>query len=190
MPSRKEKLKQLKTALQHKLKAEAFVENSIQPFTEILVLLEQRKIAYALCDLIIPDKTLLLPHLSEALKEPVFQPLLAHAGNTDAAKNLHNLFERYPSTNALRYVPPVQKLKVPSILKDAIDFLELQNQPVSIYYLRYAPLLKVQLYDLVFDDEDKLFNFWHGDVVIFPENLNWLIAFSLEEEWYAGRLNP
>lgn len=70
-------------------------------------------------------------------------------------------------------------------LKTAVESLALENQTVYMYYLQYAPLLQLQLYDLLPVDNENLFNFWHGDVVIFPENHSWLISYSLEEDWYG-----
>jgi len=168
--------------LQLKQRAKAFFEASIQPFTTITTALQNSGIDYAVCGCIIRPKAL-LPYFYEI---PAAAELF-HTGNRDTIKLLDQLFKLYPTANALRYVPSLPKMDAGATLKDAVDFLGLDNQPVYVYYLRYAPVLQLQLYRLLSANAGDLFNRQQGDVVIFPTDLSWLIAYALETEWYAGR---
>lgn len=189
MNQKKERLEQLRTLLHSKLKAKDFLENQISPFTEIHTYLRQSKVAFTTIDLLGFQEEW-LPYLEEELSKTHFSALAGGLGKSKARKLLNTLFDKYPSTNAFRYVPKIDKINLitsnhESGLKTAVESLALENQTVYMYYLQYAPLLQLQLYDLLPVDNENLFNFWYGDVVIFPENHSWLISYSLEEDWYA-----
>lgn len=193
MQQRKERLEQLRTHLNIKLKAKDFLEKELSPFTEIFNFLNQSKVTYTLVDLLGYQQEW-APYFQEELKKPPYDQLNDDISKLKTQDLLSRLFDLYPSVNELRYVPSVDKVIITAStpgagLKKAVDTLSLENQLVYVYYLRYAPLLKIQLHDLVQLGHEELFNFWFGDVVIFPQTHSWLIAFSLEEEWYAGRLN-
>lgn len=75
------------------------------------------------------------------------------------------------------------------MLQSIIKQQRFEAQEVYLYYMRYAILLQVNLHHLSRVASEELFNFYHGDAIIFAENLDWLIAYSLEDEWRAGWKN-
>tara|TARA_R110002020_G_scaffold218232_12_gene426061 strand:+ start:712 stop:1302 length:591 start_codon:yes stop_codon:yes gene_type:complete len=194
MNHKKERLEQLRAQLQTKLKAKEFLENQISPFLEIQNHLRHKEVAFTILDLLGFQEEW-LPYLEEELLESYFPALPDDLGQSKAVKLVHTLFDKYPTTNEFRYEPNFEKINLVSTqevsgLKQTVKSLGLENQTVYLYYLQYTPLVQLELYDLFLVDNEDLFNFWFGDVVIFPENHSWLISYSLEEDWYAGRLNP
>ena len=185
---------------QHQLRqgAETFAASSLQSYVEILDYLDRQGVALKIIQLMyvrsewkIPIQTILqgAPYAAYG-----FRP--DHLEGSGMEEKMDELYLRYPSTNPLRYVPSLPKLadynvlspgEIRNGLKKAAALLGLSNQKVFLYYLRYAPLIEVSLFDILEHDHKDLFNFWHGDAVIFPADLSWLMAFTLEEEWYAGK---
>ena len=119
-----------------------------------------------------------------------------HLEELGLEEQMDKLYDRYPSINHLRYVPSLPKFadygaasseKIRDGLQKAAASLGLSNQRVFLSHLRYAPVIEVSLFDILEHDHKGLFNLWHGDAVIFPSDLSWLMAFTLEEEWYAGK---
>lgn len=181
-----DKLEALLEKQRLKMGAKAFFRESMEPFLEITEVLEQAQIPYALCGLNLPDRAF-LPYLTEIVEGSAALDI-AHLKGREGIEELTGVFERFPSTHLLRYVPPLPRLIQEDALKEAANRLSLQGQEVYMYYLRYAFVLRLQWNDLGSVDLDGLFNLWQGDVVIFPKRVDWLVAYSLEEEWYAGRL--
>ena len=191
---KKERLEQLRAQLQTKLKAKEFLENQISPFTEIRNSLQQSTVSFTTIELLGFQEEW-LPYLEEELLESYLPTLPDDLGKSKAVNLVHTLFDKYPSTNEFRYVPNFEKINLVSTqevsgLKQTVKSLGLENQTVYLYYLQYAPLVQLELYDLFLVDNEDLFNFWYGDVVIFPENHSWLISYSLEEDWYGGHYMP
>lgn len=193
MNQKTERLEQLRAQLHIKLKAKDFLENQISPFKEIHTYLRQERVAFTIIDLLgIREEW--LTFIGDDSGKTQFPELVNSPGKSDAKELVTKLFAKYPSENAFRFVPQFDKItpnpsSQASGLKDAVQRLALENQTVYLYYLQYAPLLQLQLADLIQVANEDLFNFYYGDVVIFPENHSWLISYSLEEEWYAGRKN-
>ncbi|WP_418502270.1 hypothetical protein [Flagellimonas sp.] len=182
----RKKLEDLKKSQQLKLRAKAFFKDSIEPFKEITSVLDRWEVQYILFGPNIPDRAI-VPYLLDLTKASTLLDD-AHIQGTQETERLGKLFEQYPSVHPLRYVPPVPKIQGEASLLKARDSLPLDDQEVYLYYLRYAFVLKLSWKELMSVPEDELFNFWHADTVLFPEQLDWLISYSLEEEWYAGRL--
>ncbi|WP_159076395.1 hypothetical protein [Flagellimonas amoyensis] len=181
----RKKLEDLKKNQQLKLRAKAFFKDSIEPFKEITSVLDRWEVQYILSGLYIPDRAI-VPYLLDLTKVSSLM-CDAHFQGTQETERLGKLFEQYPSVHPLRYVPPIPMIQGEASLQKAGDSLSLDEQDVYLYYLRYACVLKLSWKELISIPEDELFNFWHADTVLFPEQLDWLISYSLEEEWYAGR---
>ncbi|MDN3725096.1 hypothetical protein QRD02_11935 [Aequorivita sp. SDUM287046] len=185
-----ERLQILKLKLQMRLEAEDFLKTQVLPFNEILETLQRANIEYTMVDLV-GIKEEWAPHLKDALSKIPDHPYTMAWGESMAFNQLPVLFDQYPSINPLRYVPPLKPIgsieSASDALTKAITRLGLRDEDVYLHYLNFAPLLKLKMADLAEKASEELFNLWYGDVVIFPEDLSWLVSHSLEEEWYAGR---
>src|SRR5690606_10830660 len=181
----KNRLAALQNRLQQKLQAKAFFTEKVAPCAELFEAFQSAEVPFQVVACIGFQEEW-QPHLKT--EQPLFE--IDWKRNQPLEQLLNQLFEEYPSENSFRYVPPYEKTTVgkeENPLKKATELLQLPNQEVLVYWLRYAVVVQLHLYDLPKLPEDTVFTFWHGDVVIFPQDLNWLIAYSLEEEWYAGK---
>jgi len=181
----KNRLADLQSRLQQKLQAKAFFTEKVAPCAELFEAFRSAEVPFQVVACIGFQEEW-QSHLET--EQPAFE--IDWKRNEPLEQLLNQLFEEYPSENSLRYVPPFEKITVgeqENPLKKATELLQLPNQEVLVYWLRYAVVVQLHLFDLQKLPEDTVFTFWHGDVVIFPQDLNWLIVYSLEEEWYAGK---
>ena len=195
--SRREALEGRRRKLQLRLAAEAFVASALQPYVDVLDYLNQHDVDFEIIQLMYTTQEW-KPYVQATLQSSIYSRygfLPAHGEERGLHEKLDKLYDRYPSTNSLRYVPSLPKIAdyssmPPEYSRDGLQqaraSLGLPAQRVFLNYLSYAPLIEVSLSDILEHDQEELFNFWHGDVLIFPADLSWLIAFTLEEEWYAG----
>ncbi len=184
--------------LQIKLKAETYIERYIAPVQEIFDYLHQQEVVYQIAGLLsIP--TGYHPYVEQIImKHPYdaygFRP--DHLQKPRLKQLIETVFDQFPSTNELRYVPDLPEYAhYNGILSEdgardgiqhVIQALGLQDQSVYVHYLNYGLALHLSLAALSDHEHEDLFNTWHGDVMIFPINLEWLIVFTLEEEWLGG----
>lgn len=186
MESSKERSALLKKRLQQKLQAQTFFTEDVSACVELLTAFQEAGINYKIAGWVNVKQEL------RSYLVPEFEKLgfaLDDDNNLVVADILDQVFETYPSIHSFRYVPPVPELnslEQRDALFEAMEYLNLQDQEVQVYWLRYAVVLKLNLLDLLKLPADSVFTGWHGDAVIFPENLRWLIAYSLEDLWYAG----
>lgn len=186
--ARNSRLAHLKTRLQQKLQAQTFFEDKIAPFAELFSVFGKSGVGFQVAAWV-GLKEEWHPHLVAKMQELPYG--FKMEGNNKSVELLDDLFVQYPSLNALRYVPPIEKMEIETSenpLRKIMEHLQLEDTEVYVYFLRYAPLLQMKLYDIFRINQDEMFNFWLGDVVIFPKDKAWLIAYSLEEEWYAALL--
>ena len=185
---RKEELQQKRMLWQKQQEATEFYNSTIAPITELLHVLEAKGSHFSIAGFDGNEKEL-LPYFTTENKQSLRE--LLNNSDEEIPKVLDLLFQKYPSVNPLRYVPNLPLLgnathEIP-LLNEAIESLKLPDQEVYLYYLRYVPVLQLPLYDLLHFTNDDVFDPWHGDLVIFPKDLNWLIALTLESDWYAGK---
>jgi len=192
-------LEQRRQKLQNKLQAEAYISQYLVPSLEVLDYFNQHGVAYRIAGLVsIPVEY--YSYIEQAFTQPPysdygFAAVALHS--PELQTTLQTIDDQFPSTNSFRYVPDFPRYAdyrtVPpestqrNGLQKAVEALELPDQPIYLYYLRYPLVLEVALYSLCQHDHNDLFNFWHGDAFIFGKDSDWLITFSLEEEWFGGR---
>lgn len=199
-------LEQRRQQLQVKMKAEAYIARYITPVQEIFDYIRQQEVAYQIAGLAhLPAEY--HPYVEQAISEAPYKAYgfqSDHLRKPELQRKLNTIFDRFPSINSFRYVPDLPEYAnyngVPSEdgvrdgLQRVIQALALQDQQVYIYYLNYGLVLQLSLTALSDHEHEDLFNTWHGDVLIFSDELNWLIVFTLEEEWLGGtgdsRLDP
>lgn len=186
-PEKRKQLENRRILLQQQLQATEFVESSIRPFVEILQILKENQVDFNIVEFINvrPEWKIFL---DEILSE---NPFVAFGLNKVPQSNdnalINNLLNRYPSTNPFRYEPDLPLMPYETSLRSIIEMQDWKHEMVYLNYLAYPFILQLPLSDLKSVDEAELFNCWHGDVVIFPKNKEWLIAYSLEEEWRHGK---
>jgi len=192
------KLEHRRQRLQVKIKAETHIERYIQPVQEIFDYLRRQNVAHQIAGFVyIPAEYHL--YIEQTLTQAPynaygFQP--DHLQNPSIEKLIDRVFDRFPSINQFRYVPDLPeyanyngsqpKNGLRDGLKHVTQALDLQDQPVYVYYLNYGIVLQLSLATLSSHEHEDLFNTWHGEVMIFADHTDWLIAFTLEEEWLAG----
>lgn len=195
---KRRELEELRRQLQQRREAESYVETNVYPYLDVLEYLNQQAVPYKLVQLMYLSEVW-HNHVTGIIQAPPYNkyrfPVLTPTEMEDLQWILDHLFNCYPSTNPLRYVPSLPKwadyrASSPDDdrkgLEKAASSLKLSDQRVYLYYLRYSPIIELSLMDILKHDREDLFNWRHGDAVIFPTDLSWLMAFTLEEEWYAG----
>ena len=65
-----------------------------------------------------------------------------------------------------------------------VDDLNLYNEKAFIYFFNYLPIIESNIKDLLTLDLSEIFTFYHGDALIYPKDLDWLIVYGLEDEWF------
>lgn len=192
-------LEQRRQQLQLKIQAETYIERYIKPARELFDDLRQHEVTFEIAGIVYTPKEY-RSHVEQTIVQSMysdygFQP--NHLQSSAIEQLLNTLFDQYPSVNSLRYVPNLPKYadygSVPPQggprdgLQKVVQAMDLRDQNVYVYYLQYALVLKVSLRDLSVHDHEDLFNTWHGEVVIFSDHPDWLITFTLEEEWLGGQ---
>lgn len=184
--SKRKALEERRQELRTRLLVKEWVLHQFDPFCEVLNELDRNSIVYDIHQLVnIPRSW-----------EPLLREELATASH-NAYRNsnfsfcehyplINRLLEVFPGTNPFRYVPDLPKYEVDTV-KELCRNFRFKDQIVYLFYFSYGVVLTLRLFDLFNAENDSLFNLAHGDTVIFPADYSWLIAFSIEEEWYAGR---
>lgn len=194
MPPEKDKrLHNKRDELQLRIRLGEFINAYILPFAAILEELIQLKINFE----VVESRCIPLEfheHLAEPLqKEPLSVHALANLPFNSADPKIDSLMEQFPSVLSLRYQPDLPVFDIdPSnddfALKQLIQKMRLNDTEVFLCYLNMPFVIKTNLTELAERANDEIFNTWQGDAVIFPNNSNWLIAYSLEEEWRYSTL--
>lgn len=191
-PEQQSTLNEKRKLLQQQLQFKEFFSQYIAPFSEVLESLNLLKINYqvvlARC---IPKEYQHL--LIEQFNVGEFKKYnLSEIEITSEDEILERLFKIFPNKHALRYLPDFESIKIDfdcpkTILNNIIHSEHLTEQQVYLCYLGFGFVLQIDFQDLSDKVSDDIFNTWHGDTVIFPKNQEWLIAYSLENEWRFGR---
>lgn len=183
-----------KSSIQTKLKVKETIQLFIKNWLEVYDMLLTRQIPHQLHYLTITtvdEKPFWLAELElDPLKKYEFtaQQLL-----TDVKLNVKDqLFEAYPNTYPLRYMPALPALADEIIdcpaenLIKALEQLHIQqDEIVYLIYLYYQPIIKISLADLKANAQ-SLLDFPFEDIVITPLDFRWMIFKSMEDEWRCG----
>jgi hypothetical protein len=182
-PEKRKLLENRRTLLQQQLQATEFVESSIRPFVEILQSLKKSHVQFRIVEFVNVREEWKL-FLNKILLENPFAAFgLYKVPQSNDNALVNDLLNRYPSTNPFRYVPDLPLMPYETSLRSIIETQDWEHEIAYLNYLAYPFILQLSLSDLKHVDEAALFNFHHEDVVIFPKDMKWLIAYSLEEEW-------
>lgn len=186
-PERKNQLLEKRAQLQLRIRFNEFVEQRIAPFLDILDELQNAEIKY---------RVLSLRCIPEELHELLWgyfktEPLSKYQLTKDMIKSedseVATVLEKYPSTNPFRYVLDAAVVgygnQPDEVLQELVETHQITNEKVYICWLNYAFLIELDLEDLAAIANDELFTPWHHDVLLFPKNYDWLIVYSLEDEW-------
>lgn len=109
------------------------------------------------------------------------------------SRYVHEKVEQaFPSSLKLRYLPALENYKKnygsrSSGFENAYKSLSVDNETVYFFICNYSPVIKLQLKDIVsnqetFFDDNQLSN----DVCIVPLDYRWLIFGSIEDDWGWG----
>ncbi|RZF59647.1 hypothetical protein EWE74_10830 [Sphingobacterium corticibacterium] len=191
-------LEQRRQQLQVEIKAETYIERYITPVQEIFDYLRQQEVTYQIAGIVyVPAEYLL--YVEQAITKTPYDTYgfqSTHLQKPYLEQLIDTMFNRFPSTNPLRYVPDLPEYAnyngvrpengFRDGLQQVMQALGLQDQQAYIYYLNYGVVLQLPLAALSNHEHEELFNGWHGEVLIFPIELEWLIVFTLEEEWLGG----
>lgn len=176
--------------LKYALEAQDFISQRVEPFSEILRRINAADIRYEIYLMQIPLEW--ESHLQKLMNENrladfkygiVYLP--------EKIQLLDQMLLQFPSIHPLRYVPDLPRIlgdqPISQMLKSIVDELRIAKQQVFVCYLQYAVLLQIELDSFIKIANEDMINFWHGDMIIFPAAGDWLISWSMEEQWYAGR---
>lgn len=190
-PDQRKKLEEKKANLQLQIQLNEFIQDRINPFIEILEILIALQIKHQVVKLrCIPQK------FHQPLKvfienNPIAKHLPADITITSEDSEIEEILVQYPSANPFRYVsdsPTIGYGNLPNeILSELLEAQHLGEEKVFICWLTYAFLVEINLQELSERANTDLFNFWYSDALIFPKDNNWLISFSLEDEWRFKR---
>ena len=186
-PDKRSQLESRRILLQQQQQAIDFVESRIRPFVEILQNLQQNEVPFNIVEIfnILPEWKM---PLAKILSQHPFATFgLDKIAWVNESILIHQLLDRYPSANPFRYVPALPLMAGDASLSSILQNIDATPGSVYLSYFTYPFVLQIELAHLRHLDEAELFNAWHGDAVIFPNNMQWLIAYSLEEEWRFGK---
>lgn len=165
-----------------------FVANDLVPAIELLNRINENATICKIVELvnIPPDR---IPSVAETLSTEKYRNFGFDNIPTSSGNSLvSRLLDKFPNTHPLRYAPDLPQFETSAYpVTQLSEVLNLEDQSVNLFYFRYAVLFKLSLSDFSLIDSSLLFNWWDGDAIIFPDTLDWLISYSLEEQWYAGR---
>ena len=190
-PEQQQLLHQKKEQLQLRLAVQEFADRDILPLLEILDKLHSSGVGFIPRQLL-GVKSEWQSELLTVLAAPPFAGYgLAGLPQSSDTAPITALLERYPTTHPTRYLPDIPMIgmaeeELSALLLSVLDSLRVREQHAYLYYFRYAILLEVNLPVFAKQVATDIFNLWHGDVLIFPEDYRWLIAYSDRDEWYAG----
>jgi hypothetical protein len=186
-PEKRKELEVRRALLLQKQQATEFVESRVRPFIEILQTLKKNEVHFNIAGFfdVRPEWTIFFDEILS--KDPFAAFGLNNVDRVNDSTLIHALLDSYPSANAFRYVPDLPLLYPDASLRFIIETYNPGNEIVYFFYFSYPFVLELPLSHLKQVDEAELFNCWHGDVVIFPKNKEWLLAYSLEEEWRYGK---
>ena len=185
-PDKRSELESRRILLQQQQQAIDFVESRVRPFVEILQNLQHNKVPFSIVEIfnILPGWKLPLAKLLS--QHPFASFGLDKVCWVNENAWIHHLLDRYPSHNPFRYVPGLP-LMAEASLSSITENNDATTGSAYLAYFTYPFVLQIELARLRQADEAVLFTGWHGDAVIFPKNMEWLIAYSLEEEWRFGK---
>lgn len=174
------------------LRLKEFVTRDIDPFLELMNDLNKRRITYQIVELVgvLPEWSSYLkvlfsksPYKNYGFLKVQFEFEKTHS----LVAEFHN---KYPSTHIFQYKPNVPQISSLSNTQETFNHIltnmHLVDQKVYVYYFKYAVVVEIFLHQLLKADGDILFNTWRGDVVIFSSNFDWVIAYTIADNWYAG----
>lgn len=185
------KLLQKKAQLQLNLRFNDFVKAGVEPFIEVLEVLQRLKIRHRIVSLrFVPQE--LKPLLREKLQNGIFEKYdLSGVGIAMDDTLMEQLMDVFPNRHSSRYfpdLPVVSLLEHPtSVLQELMGKHHIAEQQVYVCWLEYVFLLEVDLSDLVQKVNQEILDSWHGDVIIFPKDFSWLaVYYAFEDEWRFG----
>lgn len=184
-----------------RMEATEYIEQRISPSLDIFAYLQQQQVDHRIAGFVhIPSEY--KPYFKQAIAQPPYSDYnfeISHLETASLQALVEHLANRFPSVNPLRYVPDLTKYAdyyspppgevVRDGLQKARRALDLVEQEVYVFYLHPGLVLKFSLDILCMHDHEELFSTWIGEVMIFSDEGDWLITFTLEEEWIGGRLN-
>lgn len=185
-PEKRNELEKQRSLLQQEMKARAYAEDNVLPFLEILECLNRHKANYHIAAFAPAHEACKL-HLEKIFSESPYAMFRLN-DHIPIRQNqiITDLLRRYPSIHPFRYVPELALAPYGNNLNAIVEYFKIQNSKVYCSWLSFPFTIEVCLSDLVQVDQNEIFNFWYGDVAIFPAGYDWLLAFSLEEAWYYG----
>lgn len=193
-------LEKRRKQLQTKIEAEEYIERHIHPTRDLFEALTKLNLTYYIAGLVYTPMPY-LPYVEQEIAKQAYLDYGFHKEHMQSASVetiLEILDRQYPTTNSICYVPaltayanyysaaPNQLIR--DGLKKARKALALLEQEVYVYYMQYGLVLRVSLDAICLHDHEDLFSTWTGEVLIFSEATDWLITFTLEEEWLGGKI--
>src|SRR5690606_34804344 len=171
-PEKRRELDKRRRQLQQRREAESYIEAYVHPYLDGLQYLNQQAVHYKRAQLTYLNEDW-YSHVTEMIQATPCNkysfPVLSPTEMRDLQGALDQLFDCYPSTNPLRYVPALPKFADYSAgsprddrkgLEETASALKLSDQRVYLYYLRYSPIIELSLMDILKHDHEDLFN-WH-----------------------------
>lgn len=184
------KLLQKREQLQTRIKFDDFVKLYVDGFVEILKEVQLLKIHYKIVSWrCVPNEFHVL--LSEYIKKDAF--LKNNDEETELFSDdstVEELLKLFPSVNPLRYVPDLEIVHkgcdISALLHTLFKSNEIINSTVYFCWLKYPAIVIMDVCEFAELANDEILGFWHGDLVIFPNNFAWLLTYSIEDEWRFG----
>lgn len=186
----KQRLAAKKNQIQLRIRVNEFIDSHLLPWLEMYEIVVENNIDHQLVQL----SNITNEEISFWEKRMATEPfgkfnLDLQKLNIDDEKNIvSKLYATFPSTYPLRYMPSdtVPVLAYENAGKIIAHFaLQLEvdlEEEVLLFYLYYAPVLKLKLKDII-AHADLLYDFPTEDILIASPNFDWLIFRSMEEEW-------
>lgn len=190
-PEHRQILQQKRELLQQRIRFNKFIDDFVTPVLPILDELQRQEINHQVVSLRCIPKEFTSMLAEQFTTETFVKYTLSEFEIQTEDSIIEALMEVYPNTHPIRYVPNLPIIDLSNdpaaALTEIIRTNHLADRHIYLCWLRYAFLLKADIQDLAQKANEELFNSWHGDTLIFPTDLSWCIAYSINDEWRLGK---
>jgi len=160
-----------KRARQLRLATDCYIREQLMPCLDILEELHHQQISYRIVRLSVPDTA------DKKTVANLFQkPLFMRYGFGPIETDITTL-----SFSELKEHNTEKKGK--ELLLYINSFLHKNDSAITLEYKKYGCTVQISLQQLAERYSAELFNQWHGEILLAPDDQSWLFKYSPEENW-------
>ncbi len=160
-----------KSVRQLRLSTDCYIREQLMPCLDILEELHHQQISFRIVRLSIPD-TADKKTVANLFQKPLFTRY--GFGRIDS-DGMTPSFAGYKEQNTEK--------EGKDLLLYISSFLHKNDSAIKLEYKKYGCTVQISLQQLVERYSAELFNQWHGEIFLVPQDQSWLVKYSSEESW-------